>query len=101
MGTPRGPSCTGTSEREWRRESSLRPGRISPLWRRITKRSAWTPPPMMMNKGRTTKPSGGHHGEGHYSVVEAYENSIYQKSFLRNISIVFEISVQFVLDVLK
>ena len=37
--TPRGPSSTGTSGRAWRRESSPRPGRISPLSRRTTRRS--------------------------------------------------------------
>merc|ERR1711935_1302960 len=36
--TPSVPLSTGTSEREWRRESSLRPVRISLPLRRITKR---------------------------------------------------------------
>merc|ERR1711973_592149 len=40
--TPRGPSFTGMSVRAWRRESSPRPGRISLLLRRTTRRSALT-----------------------------------------------------------
>merc|ERR1711931_129013 len=40
--TPRGPLFTGMLVRVWRRESSLRPGKISLLLRRTTKRSALT-----------------------------------------------------------
>merc|ERR1739842_272933 len=36
------PLSTGTSERGWRRESSLRQERTWPLLRRTTRRSGWT-----------------------------------------------------------
>merc|ERR1719498_291614 len=36
--TPREPSSTGTSQKVWKRESSLKPERISPPSRRITKK---------------------------------------------------------------
>merc|ERR1719474_2091689 len=41
--TLRGPSCTGTSEREWKRASSAKPERTSPPWRRTTRRSPKSP----------------------------------------------------------
>merc|ERR1712098_477357 len=48
--TPREPSSIGTSERAWKRESSLRPERILPLLRKITKKSESRPPRVKAKK---------------------------------------------------
>merc|ERR1712172_327183 len=55
MGTPSEPSSTGTSERAWRKESSLRLARILLLLRRITRRSEWTPSRARARKERNTR----------------------------------------------
>merc|ERR1712061_303231 len=41
--TPSELSFTGTSEKVWKKVSSLKPEKIWPLWRKITKRSESTP----------------------------------------------------------
>merc|ERR1712048_947224 len=41
--TPNEPSSTGMLEKVWKKVNSLKPEKIWPLWRRITKRSESTP----------------------------------------------------------
>merc|ERR1712086_1239284 len=48
--TPRELSSIGMSEKVWKKESSLKPERISPPSRRITKRSESKPPRVRVKK---------------------------------------------------
>merc|ERR1712046_3602 len=76
MGTPRGPSSTGTLGRAWKRASSLKPGRILLLSRRIMRRSDWTPWRLMTRMAKSTE-------QRTLNQIYLNENSIYLKWFYK------------------